>query len=171
MKNSKQTFAIIVAEFNKDITEAMVMAACDEAAALGVTVPPVLRVPGSYELPLIANELLKDPQISGVVVLGYIERGETLHGEVMGHTVHGCLLKASLEHRKPVGLGIIGPGAVVTQAEERKESYARAAVRAAVASARVLMKIPKRGSPSNESRGRRSGSPGSHAKTGRNPNK
>ena len=143
MENNKLVFAIVVAEFSKQITEAMVTAASDEAKTLGVTISSVLRVPGSYEVPLIANELLALTYISGVVVLGYIERGETLHGEVMGHTVHAALVKASLEHQKPVGLGIIGPGAILQQAEKRKEAYARAAVRAAVASAEVLRKIPK----------------------------
>ena len=56
-------------------------------------------------------------QHDGLVVLGYIERGETLHGEVMGHVVHTALVQLQLKYRKPVGIGIIGPGATAEQAQ------------------------------------------------------
>jgi 6,7-dimethyl-8-ribityllumazine synthase len=72
------------------------------------------------------------------VVLGFIERGQTQHGEVMGHVVHRALVDLELKHRKPVGIGIIGPGATSEQAEKRKVDYARAAVRAALRSWNVL---------------------------------
>jgi 6,7-dimethyl-8-ribityllumazine synthase len=52
--------------------------------------------------------------------------------------VHRALLEASLETGKPVGLGIIGPGATKKQAEARKKACARAAVRAVVQSLEVL---------------------------------
>ena len=99
---------------------------------------PLVRVPGSYETPLAAQVLLERSDVDALVVLGYIERGETLHGEVMGHVVHRALLDASLRHRKPVGFGFIGPGALPRQAEKRKDEYARAAVRAAVQMLGVL---------------------------------
>lgn len=141
MKDSQIVLAIVLAQFNHDITDVMLASAHDEAKKMDISVSHVVKVPGSYEIPLMANELLKNPRVSAVVVLGYIERGETQHGEVMGHTVHSCLLRSSLEHRKPVGLGIIGPGAVVQQAEARRDPYARAAVRAAVAACRKLSEI------------------------------
>ena len=76
-----------------------------------------------------------------LVVLGYIERGETLHGEVMGHVVHAALVQLQLSHRKPIGLGIIGPGATAEQAEARKVSSARAAVHAALRCREVLSSL------------------------------
>jgi len=83
-------------------------------------------------VPLIADALLARADVDAVVVLGYIERGETLHGEVMGHVVHSTLVQLQLQHKKPVGLGIVGPGASAEQAEVRKVSSARSAVRAAL---------------------------------------
>jgi 6,7-dimethyl-8-ribityllumazine synthase len=56
----------------------------------------------------------------------------------MGHVVQQTLVDLQLKHRKPVGIGIIGPGATLEQAEKRKVDYARAAVRAAVRSWSVL---------------------------------
>jgi 6,7-dimethyl-8-ribityllumazine synthase len=99
---------------------------------LGAKVTESVRVPGSYETPLAAESLLRRSRVDALVVLGYIERGETQHGEVMGHVVHRALVEASLRHDKPVGFGFIGPGATRRHAEARKDEYARAAVRAAV---------------------------------------
>lgn len=135
------TAIIVAADFNKPLIDVMVESAKDELAQLQVDLLQVVRVPGSYELPLSVGAALALPQVALVVALGYIERGETQHGEVMGHVVHRTLLDLSLNHGKPVGLGIIGPGATTEQAEQRKEAYARAAVRAAMASLRALESI------------------------------
>jgi 6,7-dimethyl-8-ribityllumazine synthase len=104
----------------------------------------VVPVPGSYEVPLVADALLSRESIDALVVLGYIERGETLHGEVMGHTVHQALVQLQLQHKKPIGIGIIGPGATAEQAQVRKESYAAAALRAAVRSLEALASVGAR---------------------------
>lgn len=135
--NRALTAVIVAAEFNKPIVDLMVEHASDEMRNLGVELRQVVRVPGSYEIPLIAAAVLSQP-ISFLVVLGHIERGETLHGEVMGHVTHQAIVELSLKHSKPVGIGIIGPGATSEQAEARKEGYARAAVRAAIASLRAV---------------------------------
>jgi 6,7-dimethyl-8-ribityllumazine synthase len=131
---SKHTLdiAIVAADFHAALTEAMLEAAADEAARQGARIVLSVRVPGCYETPLVAEHVLKRRDVAALVVLGCIERGETLHGEVMGHVVHRALVEASLRHEKPVGLGIIGPGATPKQAETRKDASARAAVRAVV---------------------------------------
>ena len=87
---------------------------------------------------MLADALLGRRDVDAVVVLGFIERGETLHGEVMGHVVHRALVESGLRAKKPVGLGIIGPGATLPQAKVRKEPSARAAVRAVVRSLAAL---------------------------------
>jgi 6,7-dimethyl-8-ribityllumazine synthase len=108
----------------------MVEVARDELSAGGAILLRVVRVPGCYETPLVADRLLAQEAVDALVVLGTIERGETLHGEVMGHVVHAALVQLQLKHQKPIGLGIIGPGATPEQAEARKVSSARAAVQA-----------------------------------------
>jgi 6,7-dimethyl-8-ribityllumazine synthase len=125
--------ALVAAEFNKPLIDFMVEAAIDEASREGAIIVDVpLRVPGCYETPLVVSRAIARADVDAVVVLGYIERGETQHGEVMGHVVHGALVGLAVTHGKPVGIGIIGPGATKEQAEERKDAYARAAVRAAL---------------------------------------
>jgi 6,7-dimethyl-8-ribityllumazine synthase len=137
-------FAIVVAEFNKPLVDAMVAAAREEAASLDIEITREIRVPGCYEVPLIVSSLLPRKKLDAVIVLGYIERGETLHGEVMGNVVHEALVDLEILHTKPIGIGIIGPGATPQQAETRKDGYARAAVRAALASATALASLDER---------------------------
>ncbi len=134
--------AIVAAEFNRPLVDAMVASAEDEARRQGaqVAIPPV-RVPGSYETPVVVARIIARRDVDAIVVLGYIERGETQHGEVMGHAVHSALVKLAIEHGKPVGVGIIGPGATNAQAECRKESYARAAVNAALRAREAIQRV------------------------------
>ena len=89
--------------------------------------------------------MLEDDRIDLVVVLGYIEKGETLHGEVMGHVVQRALIDLQLKYRKPIGLGIIGPGATTEQAESRKTGYAEDASRAAFSMLTLLSDRAARG--------------------------
>jgi 6,7-dimethyl-8-ribityllumazine synthase len=133
--------AIVAAEFNRAILDPMVAAARDEAEKLEVTIEREVRVPGSFEIPLVVDALLAKGKIDAVVALGYVEKGETLHGEVLGHVVYRQLADLALATGKPVGLGIIGPGATHAQAEARKDGHARAAVRAVVASLACLAEI------------------------------
>src|SRR4051812_7738580 len=130
--------AIIAADFNKEIVEPMIETARAELASAGAEITDVIRVPGAYEIPLIADAQLRRMEIDAIVVLAYIERGQTLHGEVMGHVVHAALVKLQLRYQKPAGLGIVGPGATVEQAEVRKINSARSAVRAVIEVSRLL---------------------------------
>jgi len=131
--------AFLVAEFHRSLVDTMLWVAANEAKELGLKVVRTVRVTGSYETPLVAKKLLARRDVDALVVLGFIERGETLHGEVMGHVVHRALIELSLAHDKPVGLGLIGPGATKKQAEARKKTSARAAVRAVVRSLEALV--------------------------------
>lgn len=132
---------IIAAEFNKPLIDAMIEVATAEMTAKGAQLAGVLRVPGCYEIPLITDISLGRGDVDAAVLLGYIERGETLHGEVMAHVTGNALMDIQLKHRKPIGIGIIGPGATAAQAEVRKEGHARSAVRAALSSLATLGRV------------------------------
>jgi 6,7-dimethyl-8-ribityllumazine synthase len=143
-RKSRVRLAVVAADFHQQLTEVMLASAKDEAKRQGATIALTTRVSGCYETPLIAENVLARRDVDALVVLGCIERGETLHGEVMGHVVHRRLVDVSLMIGKPVGLGIIGPGATPKQAEARKDGTARAAVRAAVRSLEVLRELNPR---------------------------
>jgi len=144
----KKRIAIITGDFHKDLAEEMVVSAKQEIESAGGEVHSDTRVAGSYETPLVVDQLLAQSDVDAVVVLGYIEKGETLHGEVMGQVVFKALVDLQLQYKRPVGMGIIGPGATAEQAEVRKQGAAEGAVKAVMRSLTTLEQIP--GSPTSE---------------------
>jgi 6,7-dimethyl-8-ribityllumazine synthase len=128
---------LVAGDFNKQIVDVMIDTVVKQAAGRAARITPTVRLPGCYEVPLVADAVLAGP-CHGLVVIGYIERGETLHGEVMGHVVHRALVELGLKYKKPVGIGIIGPGATLEQARARAADYAAAALAACLASLDAL---------------------------------
>ncbi len=132
---------IVVAEFNYDVTYLMLQKALNHAKFLGAEVAYVVKVPGTFEIPLAVKELLKLPDVDGVVALGAVIQGETKHDELVAQQTARKILDLGVEFGKPVTLGIIGPGASRMQALERVEDYARRAVEAAVKMVRRLKNL------------------------------
>ena len=124
---------IVCGSFHRDEVERMLEYARDEAASKNWDVVEVAWVPGSMEAPLALDRMLQNEDVHGAVVLGIIERGQTDHGLVMGQSVTKAIIELQISHNKPIGLGIIGPGAEPEQIEPRLEPHARAAVGAVAA--------------------------------------
>ncbi len=113
----------------------------EQVAAEQWEVAQTIHVPGCYEIPLAARHAMQSNVIDAVIVLGWIERGKTLHGEVMGHVVHHALISLEHEFDKPIGIGIIGPGATKLQAWQRVKDVSRGAVSAAIQMKKILRPI------------------------------
>ncbi len=124
--------AIVVAEFNYDITYLMLQRALSHANFLGAKVKVVVKVPGSYDMAIAVKELLKREDIDAVVTLGAVIKGETKHDEIVATQTARKLLDLSVEFGKPVTLGIIGHGVTHEQAVERIEEYSTRAVESAI---------------------------------------
>ena len=124
---------IVCGAFHREEVERMLEFARDEADSKNWEVSEVVWVPGSMEAPLALDRLLQYEGIQGAVVLGIIERGETEHGLVMGQSVTRAIIELQIKHNKPIGLGIIGPGAEPEHVGPRLEPHARAAVGAVAA--------------------------------------
>ena len=122
--------AIVCGSFHKDEIERMLEYAKDQASKDSLTITEVVWVPGAMEVPLAIDRLLDDEEINGVACLGIIEKGKTQHGLAMGQAVIKSIIELQLVHEKPVGLGIIGPGAEPEHIEPRLEPHARSAVSA-----------------------------------------
>ncbi len=135
--------AIVVAEFNYDITELMLRKALSHAEFLGAEVRYVFRVPGVYDAPYAVAALLKRGDVDAVAVIGAVIKGETRHDELVAQQAARKMLDLGVEHGKPVTLGVIGPGATRMQAQARIEEYARRAIEAAVKMARRLRRFEK----------------------------
>ena len=128
--------AIVAARFNAEITDRMVKRAIARAKELGVAVH-VVRVPGTFEIPLALRYLLAHKDFDAGVALGAVIKGETEHDALIAHAVAKALLDLQTETGKPIGLGITGPGMTVKVAMRRIGNAARA-VDAAVSMVRAL---------------------------------
>ena len=100
---------IVASRFNHTLVERLVEGAIDcflrhEGEEENLT---LVRVPGSWEIPMAVKELLIREDIEGVVALGVLIRGATPHFEYIANEVSKGLAMLSLEHRKPVSFGVI----------------------------------------------------------------
>ena len=133
--------ALAVSEFNYDVTYLMMQKAINHAKFLDAEVTHIVKVPGTFELPLAVQKLLTLEDVDAVVALGAVIQGETKHDELVSSQTARKLMDLSLEYAKPVSLGIIGPGASRMQALERVEDYARRAVEAAIKMVKRLKEL------------------------------
>ena len=123
-----KSIAIVAGSYHKESVELMVEKAKEIATDTNLIVEEVSWVPGSMEVPLQIKRLFLRDSIDGAVVLGIIENGETKHGLVMGLAVTNALIDLQIASMKPIGFGIIGPGAKPEQIEKRLLPYAEKAV-------------------------------------------
>ncbi|MEM4634087.1 MAG: 6,7-dimethyl-8-ribityllumazine synthase [Candidatus Anstonellaceae archaeon] len=123
---------IVSSQFNLEITTVMNNEAQREAQKLGAKVTSIIEVLGAYEIPFAVQKLLLRKDIDAVVTVGAVVKGETKHDEAIMHAVCNHLLELQLRYKKPVGLGISGPGQSEEQAKARAADYARRSVRAAL---------------------------------------
>jgi 6,7-dimethyl-8-ribityllumazine synthase len=132
MAKRKVRLAIICSEFNSEITGRMLKSAILHARKLGANVKAIVRVPGAYEIPFATDRLLSQKGIDAAVALGTVIKGGTKHDEAITVAICKSLLDISLRQKKPVGLGISGPGITWKQAQARIDDYAHRSVEAAV---------------------------------------
>ena len=122
--------AIVCGSYHKTEIERMLNLARDQAEKENLTIVEVIWVPGAMEVPLAISRVINNPEIHGAACLGIIDKGSTQHGLAMGQAVLSSIIDLQLESGKPIGLGIIGPGAEPEHIEPRLEPHARAAIAA-----------------------------------------
>ena len=110
----------------------MLSVAKEKASSLDLKVIHICRVPGAYDMPIVADALLQKKDVDAVVTLGAIIKGQTKHDEVISHAAARSLTNLSIKYQKPVTLGISGPGMQERHAYARIRPVAERAVEAAV---------------------------------------
>jgi 6,7-dimethyl-8-ribityllumazine synthase len=97
------TFAIVASRYNARYVDAMLRAAKAELWRAEVSRIQIVRVPGAYEIPLVAKRLARaHPGLSAILCLGVILRGETAHAEHIGDTVSRALMEIQLAYEIPI---------------------------------------------------------------------
>jgi 6,7-dimethyl-8-ribityllumazine synthase len=106
---SNKKFAIVVAEWNEDVTEPLFEGAYHALIKMGVKKSNIVRknVPGSFELPLAAQWEAEKKDIAAVICLGCVIQGDTPHFDYVCQGVAYGIMKVNLKSNKPVAFGVL----------------------------------------------------------------
>ena len=109
LKADGKKFAIVVARFNSFISEKLLEGAIDALLRSGATDGDidVARVPGAYEIPLIAKKFAESQKYDAVICLGVVIRGATPHFDVVVNEVSKGSAQVSLDTGVPVLFGVL----------------------------------------------------------------
>jgi 6,7-dimethyl-8-ribityllumazine synthase len=137
---------LVVSDFNPLVTRRLLeqaLAALEEQGADRRQLA-VVRVPGAFELPLVAKRLAVTGQYDVIICLGAVIRGETSHYDLVCDVAARGISQASLETGVPIIFGVV-TAETLEQALERSGPGAlnrgRAAARAAVEMATLLRQL------------------------------
>lgn len=100
-------FAIAVARFNQDVTEALLKGADDALRKHNADDVTVAWVPGAFELPIVAKRFANSHTVDAVICLGAVIRGETAHFEYVAGESAAGITRASLDTGVPVIFGVL----------------------------------------------------------------
>jgi 6,7-dimethyl-8-ribityllumazine synthase len=108
---SEKRFAVLVAEWNEDITEALAKGAIETLQKHGVKEENIIKrhVPGSYELSFGAQVMAQREDIDAVIAIGCVIQGETRHNDYINNAVAQGLTDVALKYNKPVIFGVLTP--------------------------------------------------------------
>jgi 6,7-dimethyl-8-ribityllumazine synthase len=111
---------IVVSEWNDRITDSLLNGAKECLMAHGVKNEKIIvrHVPGSFELPLGAEWMLKHANVDAVICIGCIIQGETRHFEFIAQAVSDGIMNVGLKHQKPVIFSVLTCN-TMEQAEDR----------------------------------------------------
>ena len=102
-------FALVAARFNGLVVDQLVAGAVDALHRHGVADDRIdlVRVPGSYEIPVVAQRLGKSGRYAAVVCLGCVIRGETAHYDHVASAAASGIAQAALNSGVPVVFGVL----------------------------------------------------------------
>jgi 6,7-dimethyl-8-ribityllumazine synthase len=128
-------FAIVASEYNSVVMDRLIEGAkralrdCEKLA--------IIRVPGSFEIPLAVKRAALSKKYDGIVALGCVLRGETPHFEYISGAVSNGLGQVALETGIPIGFGVLTVD-TVQQAMDRSGESGNKGFEAAVAALEMI---------------------------------
>lgn len=118
-------FGIVIARFNAFIAERLLEGAIDALIRSGVVDSQieVARVPGAFEIPLVAQKMARSGRYDAVICLGAVIRGATPHFDFVANEAAKGIAQASMESGVPIIFGVLTTD-TIEQAIERAGSKA-----------------------------------------------
>ena len=144
------TFGIVASKFNKFVTSRLLaecVKALTRAGARDESIE-VVRVPGAFEIPLVARQLARGGRFDAVICLGAVIRGDTPHFEYISTEVSRGIMQASMEANVPVVFGVLTTETVaqaIERADPMKMNRGADAAKTAVEMVNVMRLLGKDG--------------------------
>lgn len=135
------TFGIVTAEWNTDITQALLNGAYDTLLKHGVDPANIYQrvVPGTFELTLGAQRLAADEEVDAVIALGCVIQGETKHFDFICQAVAYGITECNLRWNKPVIFGVLTTDNLEQALDRSGGKHGNKGVEAAVTAIKMLL--------------------------------
>ena len=139
-------FGVVVAKFNKFVTSKLLSSCLDGLTKHGVKDQDieVVRVPGAFEIPLVAKTLAQSGRFDAVICLGAVIRGDTPHFDYICNEASRGIGRASLETGVPLIFGVLTTETVaqaIERADPAKFNRGGEAAKSAIEMASVITQL------------------------------
>ncbi len=150
-------FAIVASSYNAEFVDPMIAAAKRELARAGAKRVQVVRVPGAYEVPIVAARLARQSAerraagaakarvpVAAIICLGVILRGETSHAAHIGEAVSRALMEIQLKYEVPVIHEVLlleNQEQARVRCQDKEHNRGTEAAQTALAMARIIREI------------------------------
>jgi 6,7-dimethyl-8-ribityllumazine synthase len=142
---TRRTFHIVASRFNAQYVDGLIDHVTEELRALAPHGTISLhRVPGSFEIPVVARELAAQHEADAIIACGVILQGETNHAQNLSRSVTDALQRIAIEHGVPVINAVLSfdnEGQARARCLENKINRGTEAARAAVEIMNVLSEL------------------------------
>jgi 6,7-dimethyl-8-ribityllumazine synthase len=141
-------FAVVAAHFNKSVVDKLVAGALDGLLGQGVLDEAIdlVWVPGSFEVPQVAQRLSASGKYVAVICLGAVIRGETDHYEHVATAAATGIARAAISTGVPVVFGVLTCDTVEQALDRAGGAFGNKgydAALSAIAMANLLQRLPK----------------------------
>ena len=133
-------FGIVVAEWNEKVTGALLEGAISALTDLGCPEHQVMiiRVPGTYELPLAAQWLANDKKPDAVICLGCVIQGETRHFDFICDATANGIMELNLKFNIPFIFGVLTPDTLEQAMDRAGGKHGNKGIEAAVTAVKMV---------------------------------
>ncbi|MBL7006906.1 MAG: 6,7-dimethyl-8-ribityllumazine synthase [Spirochaetia bacterium] len=121
LQGEHKKFVVVVSKVNSQVTESLLDGAvhCLKENGVDSSAILVIRVPGAWEIPVVAERVAKSNAFDAVICLGAIIRGETPHFESVAGEVSKGIAEISRKTGKPIAFGVL-----ITDTQEEAAAFA-----------------------------------------------
>lgn len=133
--------AVVVAEWNKEVTDALYDGCSKTLTDLSVKRKNLLRinVPGSFELPSAAKLLIESKEQDAVICLGCVIQGETRHFDFICDAVAQGIMELNLRYTTPVIFGVLTTSDLQQALDRAGGKHGNKGIEAAVTAAKMIL--------------------------------